>query len=165
MTSGAVNELPKPWRRNSPRKGAVVAFAIVLAGGLAGLLLVAGHPRSNWYYPFILALGGLAAARMYRRIERETFTLPRQISSERASVIWSVVEGVITAGLAMLFFALLWDEPSTAGVPVFLGLMAAVSGYRQRRGLPPHPYRVSIIVAATFLIAFAAALYVIRRVL
>jgi hypothetical protein len=137
MTSGAVSELPNPRRQDSPRKAAAKAFAIVVAGGLAFLLLAGGHPRSNWYYPFIVTLAGIAAATVYRRTERQQPDQPTLIETKRASLRWTAISSVIFAGLMMLAYTLLgWDLAKSLAQSLGLGLFTGVVGYRTRRGLP-----------------------------
>ena len=118
----------------SPKKRAMIFSGVVVVGSIAGLITVGGHPRSNWFYPFVLLIAVLSSVRILRRGDRPLTEADDPPKPMDAALISAAIAFVLSGLVLYGWVNLLWPEGWSWAVAIFLSATNAANVFRQRRG-------------------------------
>jgi hypothetical protein len=135
------------------KQRAMIFCGLLIVATIASVFLAGGHPRSNWFYPYVLLIAVLACVRNLRSGDRSLSAGDDPPKTVAEALAWSFVAFVISGAAMYGYWNLLWPEDWTWPVAIFISTMAAVNYYRQKRG-----YAYSSRPMLLLFIVFLAAL-------
>jgi hypothetical protein len=115
----------------SPRASAGAWSLAILAFGLLFLAFEGGHPRTNWYYPFVVLLAIAVGIGAYRSASSESI---RVVKPPLAAFISAASGATLYAGILSAFKLLLNATTIAWALIIFLPLGMAIESYRAERG-------------------------------
>jgi len=130
-----------------------IAVSVALAGG---------HPRTNWFYAFALAIGAVGAFSIVRRGERPIAAGDQVPKSVARALAAGALGFVFTTAFMYVYCNLLWTDTFFWGADVVVSGMVATNYYRQKRGYAysawPSFVVLVVVLAAALVLKWAGLL-------
>ena len=133
---------------------AIIYCVLVFVLGIGGLVGVGGHPRSSWFYPFLIAIGVIGCVRILRRGDRPLDAGDDPPKSIEKAVFWSAVAFVGSGAVLYAYWNLLGRDKLSWAFVLVLSAMSSVNVFRNKRG---HAYSIwpSIVIVVLFIAVLA----------